>query len=116
LGYLNQVRRYLLLVATLWPIAYMLFFFAVVGIAAAAGGGDPDNELSVPFAVLIALHLFTMLVTLALIVIYVIDVFRNPRVDPDHRVLWLILILLGGIIAMPVYWWLHLRPSPAATR
>ena len=104
LGYRNQVRRYLLLVATLYPIAYMLFFMAVIGIAAAAGGGDPDGELPIPFGLLLALHLLTMLVTLALIVIYVIDVFRNPRVDPDHRILWLILILLGGLIAMPVYW------------
>ena len=110
------MRRYLLLVATLWPLAYMLFFFAVVGIASVAGGGEPDGNLPIPFGVLIALHLLTMIVTLALIVIYAIDVFRNPRVDPDHRVLWLILILLGGIIAMPVYWWLHLRPSPAAAR
>ena len=56
LGYRNQVRRYVLLVATLWPIAYMLFFMAVIAIAATAGGGD-------------------------------------------HR----ILILLGGLIAMPIY-------------
>ena len=110
------MRRSLLLVATLWPIAYMLFFFAVVGIATIAGGGDPDNDLPIPFGLLLALHLLTMLVTLALIVISVIDVFRNPRVDPDHRIMWLILILLGGIIAMPVYWWLHIRPEPAATR
>ena len=109
------MRRSLLLIVTLWPIAYMLFFFAVVGIATVAGGGDPDNDLPIPFGLLVALHLLTMLVTLALIVIYVIDVFRNPRVDPDHRILWLILILLGGIVAMPVYWWLHMRPvsSPA---
>ena len=110
------MRRYLLLVATLYPVAYMLFFFAVVGIAAASGGGDPDGELPIPFGVLIALHILTMLVSLALIVIYVIDVFRNPRVDPDHRILWLILILLGGLIAMPVYWWLHLRPVSSSTR
>ncbi len=68
------MRRYLLLVATLYPIAYFLFFMAVIGIAAAAGA------------------------------------------DPDHRVLWLVLVLLAGMLAMPVYWWLHMRPEPAATR
>ncbi len=109
MGYLNQVRRYVLLVATLWPVAYMVFFMAVIAIAATAGGGDPDAELPIPFGFLLALHLLTMLITLALIVIYVIDVFRNPRVSQDHRILWLILILLGGLLAMPVYWWLHLR-------
>jgi hypothetical protein len=110
------VRRYLLLVATLYPIAYFLFFAAVIGIAAAAGGGDPDNELPIPFGLLVGLHIFAMLVSLALIVIYVIDVFRNPRVDPDHRGLWLILVLLAGMLAMPVYWWLHLRPVSSPTR
>ena len=38
LGYRNQVRRYLLLVATLYPIAYLLFFVAVIGIATAMPG------------------------------------------------------------------------------
>ena len=109
------MRRYLLLVATLYPIAYFLFFVAVIGIATASGGGDPDGEFPIPFGLLVGLHIFTMLVSLALIVIYVIDVFRNPRVDPDHRVLWLILVLLAGMLAMPVYWGLHLRPVSSPT-
>ena len=66
LGYRNQVRRYLLLVATLWPIV----------------------------------HLLTILITLAA---ERHRRLRNPRVSQDHRILWLILIFLGGLIAMPVY-------------
>ena len=108
------MRRWLILAATLWPIVYMAFFFVVVGIASIAGDGDPDDDFPVPFGVILALHLLTMLIIVVLLVVYVVDVFRNPRVPQDQRVMWLIVILLGGPIAMPIYWWLHMRPTPAA--
>jgi hypothetical protein len=109
------VRRWLLLAATLWPVVYVLFFFVVVAIAAAAGGGDPDGELPVPFALLITLHLLTMLIIFALLAIYMVDVFRNPDLPEDRRVLWAVVIFLGSVFAMPVYWWLYKRPPRTAT-
>jgi hypothetical protein len=108
------VRRWLLFIATLWPIAYMLLFILVVGVSTVQGGGDPDNDpFLIPFGLLIALHLGTMLVVVGLLVVYIIDVFRNPRLEETHRVLWAIVLFMGNAIAMPVYWWLYMRPRPA---
>ena len=92
-----------------WPPVYMLLFFALIIAAAIRGGGDPDNDLLLPFGVLIGLHIATILLALGATVAYVVHAWRSPLVKRDERTLWILVLLLGGIVAMPVYWWLHLR-------
>ncbi len=55
------------------------------------------------------MHVLTMLVIFALIAIYAVDIFRNPAVPEDRRVMRLLLVLLFGVFSMPVYWWLYMR-------
>jgi hypothetical protein len=43
LGNHSGVSRKVLGALTLWPVVYLLFCFAVVGIAAVQGDGDRDN-------------------------------------------------------------------------
>ncbi len=56
-------------------------------------------------------HVLTMLVIFALIATYAVDIFRNPAVPEDRRVIWLLLVLLFGVFSMPVYWWLYMRQT-----
>jgi hypothetical protein len=107
------VGRWLLLVATL---AYMAFFLVVVGSAAIAGGGEPDDALLVPQAVLFSLHIETMLLIGVLLVIYLRDAWRNPELEGDRRTFWAVVLFFGNVVAMPVYWRMYLRPGrPART-
>jgi heme A synthase len=110
------MRRRLLGIASFWPALYLLFFVAVVGMAALSGGGDPDRELPVAIEVLVVLHLTTMLVIVALLVLFVRDAYRNPRVEPDKRVFWAIVLVLLNAIALPAYWWLYVRSQPNGPR
>ena len=43
-----------------------------------------------------------MLWIMALTVFYMVNVFRNDRVDKDKKVLWAVVIFMGSIIAMPI--------------
>ncbi len=95
---------------TLWPPVYMLLFFAFIGTMAVAGPGLMNEGA---FRSLFVVHFLTILVIFVLIAIYAVDVFRNPAVPEDRRVMWLVLVLLVGIFAMPVYWWLFMRRSPS---
>ena len=61
MGYLNQVRRYLLLVATLWPLVYSGLFF---------GDFVPAGLPS------FFLHLATIFWLLGLLAISFVDIFR----------------------------------------
>jgi len=44
-----------------------------------------------------------------LLVFYVVDLFRNPRVPSESRTLWAVVLFLGNIVAMPIYWALYIR-------
>jgi hypothetical protein len=105
------VRRWLLGLATLWPVIYIAFFFAVVATASIAGGGDPDNDLIIPEAVLFSLHIATMILIIVLLVVYIRAAYRNPELPDDRRTFWAVVLFMGNAIAMPIYWWLYMRPK-----
>jgi len=99
-------------VATAWPPVYFVVFigFIVVSFFLQKDASSED-PLNVAFAVLLVAHLLTMGLSLALLGAYVFDVFRNPRVQEDLRVLWVVVVILANALAMPVYWALYLRPG-----
>jgi hypothetical protein len=54
-----------------------------------------------------------MLEVLVLLVIYVVYLFKTDRVAQDKKALWAAVLLLGGLIAMPVFWYLYIWKQPA---
>lgn len=101
-------------VATFWPIAYMFLFFIFIFSAfifRPSPGGESGIEPT--FALIFGLHLLTMLITMALTIFYIVDVFRNNRVDKDKKPLWAIVIFMGNAIAMPIYWYLYFWKEPS---
>ncbi len=64
--------------------------------------------MPIAFAVIFALHFLTMLFILALTIFYIVDIFRNNRVEKDKKALWAIVIFMGNAIAMPIYWYLYI--------
>jgi hypothetical protein len=100
--------------ATLWPFVYMLIFFTFIFSSILFMPGEPSpGAFPAMFAVIFALHLFTMLLTMGLSIFFIVDVFRNDRVDKDKKVLWAVVLFLGNMIAMPIYWYLYIWKEPA---
>lgn len=94
-------------VVSLWPIAYMLIFMTfIISMFMSITGQNLGNGSNI--FVLFGLHIFTIILTMVLITIYIINIFKNERVEKDKKVLWTIIILFGGIVAMPIYWYLYL--------
>ena len=62
---------------------------------------------------LLALVAGSVVVALAMTVVYAIDVFRNPRLVEDTRAMWLVLLILLNAWVVPVYWYRHVRPTAA---
>jgi hypothetical protein len=48
---------------------------------------------------------------LILLVIYIRHVFKTDRVPQDKKSLWAVVLLLGSMIAMPIYWYLYIWPE-----
>jgi hypothetical protein len=111
---MQKPAKVLLGLATLWPFAYMILFFAFIFLTILLGrGGPPDNGMPAMFAMIFGLHILTMLIIVALTVFYIVNVFKNDRVNKDQKALWAIVIFLGNMIAMPIYWYLYIWREPA---
>lgn len=111
---MQKSTKVLLGIATFWPIAYMVLFFVFIFSAILfSGGGGGDSGIQPAFALVFALHLLTMLLIMALTVFYIVDIFKNNRVEKDKKALWAIVIFMGNAIAMPIYWYLYFWKEPA---
>jgi hypothetical protein len=121
---MTRNRKLLLGIATIWPFIYLVVFFIVfIGIfiysvsMRSQSGANSSDLPGLGFMVFFALHLITMLWILALTIFYVINVFQNDRVDKDKKTLWAVVIFLGNIFAMPIYWYLYIwRELPQKTQ
>jgi hypothetical protein len=103
------VRKWVFGAATFWPLVYTAFFGSIVAAAVASG------RLLVPQPVLLGLQLATSIVVVGLLVAYLRDAYSNPRLTTARRRFWTVVLFVGSTVAMPVYWWLYLRPTLPAT-
>ena len=91
----------------------ILFMCAIFGIMISgfAGGGHSSGP---PTAMLIIfpLHFLTMVEIIALLVIYIMHVFKTDRVPTDQKALWAVVLFLGNMVAMPIYWFLYIWREP----
>jgi cytosine/uracil/thiamine/allantoin permease len=116
---MTKNQKILLGIATLWPILYVVFAGIFILITAFyfifIVSRDSSNLINLPpsiFMALLAIHIITAIWSLALIVIYIIDVFHNDRVPKDMKALWAIVIFFGSFLSMPIYWYLNLWREP----
>ena len=108
--------KILLGLASLWPFVYMVIFFIFIlssFLFLSAPGNQEFGPIS--FTIIFLLHLLTMIWIMALTIFYIVDVFRNNRVDKDKKVLWAVVLFMGNIIAMPIYWYLYIWKEPAVS-
>lgn len=111
---LNQPKKIVLGILTVWPIIYMfLFMVFMFGMAFLnMFDGKGEREAPILFLVLIGLHFFTCLYTMVLIGFYVYYLFKTERVPKDKKALWAVVIFLGNVFAMPIFWFLYIWQQP----
>jgi hypothetical protein len=108
---MSKLGKLLLGAGTIWPILYMFIFMGAAFSAVIFGESEP----AALWAVIIPLHLLTMLLIFGLMVFYVVNVFRNDRIKPDMKALWAIVLFMGNAFAIPIYWYLYIwRDDPKA--
>ena len=103
--------------ATVWPFLYALVFFvSALALTFASSGRDPmaaGGGARAWFLGLVALHFLTMLWVIGLMIFYIVNVFRNDRVEQGKKVLWAAVLFFGNIFAMPIYWYLYIWREPS---
>ncbi|MFN8514690.1 MAG: hypothetical protein U0232_08245 [Thermomicrobiales bacterium] len=101
----------------LWPVIYMGLFFLFAG--ALVLGSVPDSLNRRATALLYPAHALMIVIVLLTTVVCVFHAIRNKEIAADRRVLWLAILILGGIVGNAAYWYLYLRQpltAPSSTR
>jgi hypothetical protein len=113
---MKKPTKILLGLATLWPFFYLILFFVVIfsTIVFMPGPGGEESGPPPLIALILPLHLLTMLAVMMLMVFYIVNVFRNARVDKDKKALWAVVLFMGNMIAMPIYWYLYIWRETSA--
>ena len=109
---MSPTRKTLLLLATAWPPVYMvifLVFWLSSFFAIESGSGE---WMFAAMAVIFPLHALTMLMTMGLMGVYIYHTIKNPRLSENERLIWILANLIGGLMAWPVYFWLHIKDAP----
>ena len=107
-------------IATAAPLPAMLLAIVLslvaplflIGQSGAPPRDEPADWVFVALFGSIALQLLVLLLTLALVAFYMVHIFRTDRVEHDKKALWAVVIFLGNMFAMPVYWYLYVWQEP----
>lgn len=110
--HMSKNKKLFLGFLTFWPFAYMLIFFLFIFGAIFAGPGDGSGLIPISMAVIFPLHLITMLVAFGMMIYYIVDIFKNKNVKEEYRVIWVLVLFLGGILGSPVYWYMNIWKDP----
>lgn len=107
-------RKITLAVFTAWPFLYMFLVMCAVFGMMISGFSDGGRSSGIPTIMMIIfpLHFFTMVEVLVLLVVYMTHLFKTDRVSQDKKVLWAVVLFLGNIIAMSIYWYLYIWKEP----
>jgi len=116
---LSKPKKIALGVATAYPFLYMIFFvlsfFGLMVFGATSHPTTPGARAGGPpafFLVFFAVHLLTMLWIFGLMAFYIVHLFKTERVSTDKKALWAIVLFMGNMFAMPVYWYLYIWRDP----
>jgi hypothetical protein len=61
---------------------------------------------------LFAVHTLTIFLIMGLMPLYIILAVKSDRLDQTTRIVWVVLLCMMGMFAMPVYWYLYIWRKP----
>jgi hypothetical protein len=104
---MNKSQKILLGIATLFPIIYTIIFFTIIIFSIYDFAMFSDFIYSM-FDHLFTANIFIMILTIALIIIYIIHILKNTMTSEIWKIIWIILICAFNIIAMPIYYYIYI--------
>ena len=111
---LNRPIKVLVGLATAWPLIYVALFLAFIVVSTVIGqvsrGAGRHGGPVIVVLVFLA-HLGTIVLIGALQVFYVAYVVTSERVPQQQKALWVAVVFLGNIMAMPFVFYQYVWPD-----
>ncbi|MGD8514138.1 MAG: hypothetical protein PVF52_00885 [Granulosicoccaceae bacterium] len=109
---MNKAVKLVLGPLSIVPLLYFIGFFVFVFSMVFGGMSPPFTEspglANDWFLKLFIAHFATILLIMALIVTYLVVLFKSTSIEQNMKVLWTILLLFFGVFAFPVFWYLYI--------
>ena len=102
---------------TVWPLIYgalFMVFMATIFMRFGSGAKEPPMFVDF-FRYIFVLHCATILLSFALTGTYVFHAYRTTLIPNDRRVIWIIILVFGNMMAFPIYWYVYLWKPLRAT-
>ena len=121
---MSRTTRILLGLLAFFPIGYIVFFMAYIGIfmlsvfasfstaAADPTGRGPNPLFLMPFFALFGLHFLAILVTIAQMIVFLVLAWGNDDLSENEKLVWVVVIFMAGFIGSPAYWYLKIWKAP----
>lgn len=107
---LSKPAKLAVIGATILMPLYLVFFMAEIFLS--TGNRAGKSLIFEHFELFFIVHGLMMLLQFALIAFYIVYLFKTSRVAPGQKALWAIVLFMGGPIAMPIFWYLHIWREP----
>jgi hypothetical protein len=113
---LKKSQKILLLLGTILPVLYAFFFMGMTlfTFMHAAGHKWEEPWIFKHFGYLFLMHGFVMLIIFGTLICYLIYIFKS-NMDQQTKILWAVMIFVGGPIGMLVFWFVKIRSEPNPT-
>lgn len=105
----------------IWLVLSFMRFFAVVGEGSQLNG-DPEQVMGeamgymMIFMSIYLVQIIFFFIFVGLLIFYLIDINSNKRIEKKMAIIWTVLMVYGGMIVMPVYWFMHILPNPKESK
>jgi hypothetical protein len=85
-------------IASAWPLVYLVYLVWLISSLETDAVREPP----------LSLHLGTLAVVLVLIGAYLAMLYRSTFVPSGKRTFWALVLLIGNVCAVPVFWYVFL--------
>lgn len=87
------------------PLLYGVFFAWHISISPTLPASTAE------FDSFFRIHMMASFAIFAIIGVYIVYLFRTDRVPQPKKALWAVVLFMGNIIALPVFWFIYVRPK-----
>ena len=99
------------------PLVSVVLIFLVIGLGLLSafvygmtgGSSIESTTVAIWFFVCFIFVMIAFIMNLVGIIVFCILVCKNTQLETEIKVLWIILIIGLQFIAIPIYWWRHMK-------
>lgn len=109
---MNKPLKIFLGLLTLLPWLYMVYFVQFAFKFLDANSVEESDAL---FEQMLTPHVLVTTMSLILLAIFIVHIVKNNQLDETKKLIWVLVVLFGNMIGMPVYWYMHIWRNTTRT-